>query len=52
MKRFFFVVYGRLNRNRWPIDCVGEFIGFTPLSTNLAEGGIKILLPKTIASKP
>ncbi len=32
----------------WPIDCDGEFIGFTPMSISLAEGGIKILLPKTI----
>jgi hypothetical protein len=52
MKRFFFVVYGRLNISRWPIDCDGEFIGFTPMSINLAESGIKILLPKTIPSKP
>lgn len=36
----------------WPIDCDGEFIGFTPLSINLVEGGINILLPKTFALKP
>jgi diacylglycerol kinase (ATP) len=36
----------------WPIDCDGEFIGHTPLSMNIIEGAINILLPKTIAKQP
>lgn len=36
----------------WPIDCDGEFIGHTPLSINIIEGAINILVPKTIAQQP
>jgi YegS/Rv2252/BmrU family lipid kinase len=42
----------KLISSGWPIDCDGEFIGHTPLSINLVNGGINILVPKTIASKP
>lgn len=42
----------KLISSGWPIDCDGEFIGHTPLSINLVDGGINILVPKTIASKP
>ena len=36
----------------WPIDCDGEFIGFTPLTIDLINGGVNILIPKTIATVP
>ena len=36
----------------WPIDCDGEFIGFTPLTIDLIEGGVNILIPKTITTVP
>ncbi len=36
----------------WPIDCDGEFIGFTPLTIDLMEGGVNILIPRIITAVP
>ncbi len=36
----------------WPIDCDGEFIGFTPLTIDLMEGGVNILIPRKITAVP
>lgn len=36
----------------YPIDCDGEFIGFTPLNIDLLRQAVNILVPETVALKP
>ena len=36
----------------YPIDCDGEFIGYTPLKIDLLRQAVNILVPETVALKP